>query len=331
MKKFLIPFLKIVIPLALGVLLIWLVYKDLTPEDISDIKSAFKEMNYLYIFLSVFIGLISHMSRAWRWRYPLKEMGYTPQFWNSYHTVMIGYFANMGIPRSGEIMRCGLMAKYENIPFNKLVGTVIAERVADLIILGSCIFFVFLIQLETLTNYAVEIGLADKFSPQKIITYLLILGLLGVVGLLILKRSRNKVAIKVREFLLGIFEGLKTIVTMKDKWLYIAHTLLIWFLYVIMFYVTFFSLSSVENVPFTGVVTAFVMGGIAVTVTNGGIGAYPLAIAGVLALYGVAQSQGYAFGWVVWTGQTIMLVLAGLVSSILLPRMNKKSVESEGF
>jgi len=330
LKKFLIPFLKIVIPLALGVLLIWLVYKDLTPEDISDIKSAFKEMNYLYIFLSVFIGLISHMSRAWRWRYPLKEMGYTPQFWNSYHTVMIGYFANMGIPRSGEIMRCGLMAKYENIPFNKLVGTVIAERVADLIILGSCIFFVFIIQLETLTNYAVEIGLAEKFSPLKLITYLLVLAFLGIVGILILKRSRNKFAIKVREFLLGIYEGLKTILTMKDKWLYIAHTLFIWVLYLAMFYVTFFSLSSVENVPFTGVVTAFVMGGIAVTVTNGGIGAYPLAIAGVLALYGVTQSQGYAFGWVVWTGQTIMLVLAGLVSSILLPRMNKTSVESEG-
>lgn len=330
MKKFLVPFLKIVVPLGLGVFLIWMVYKDLTPEDISDIKLAFKEMNYLFIILSGFIGLLSHASRAWRWRYPLREMGYTTNFWNSYHTIMIGYFANMGIPRSGEIMRCGLMAKYEDIPFNKLVGTVIAERVADLIILVSCIFLVFLIQLETLTNYAVEIGLADKFSPQKIITYLLILGLLGVVGLMILKRSRNKFAIKIREFLLGIYEGLKTIVTMKDKWLYIAHTLLIWFLYVIMFYVTFFSLPSVENVPLTGVVTAFVMGGIAVTVTNGGIGAYPLAIAGVLALYGVTQSQGYAFGWVVWTGQTIMLVLAGLVSSILLPRMNKKSVESAG-
>lgn len=330
MKKFLVPFLKIVIPLGIGVLLIWLVYKDLTPEDIADIKSAFKEMNYFYIILSVLIGLVSHMSRAWRWRYPLKEMGYNPQFWNSYHTVMIGYFANMGIPRSGEIMRCGLMAKYQDIPFNKLVGTVIAERVADLIILVSCIFFVFIIQLETLSNYAVEVGLAEKFSPQKLITYLLVLGLLGIVGLLILKRSNNKFAIKVREFLLGIYEGLKTIVTMKDKWLYIAHTVFIWLLYLAMFYVTFFSLPSVENVPFSGVVTAFVMGGIAVTVTNGGIGAYPLAIAGVLALYGVAQSQGYAFGWVVWTGQTIMLVLAGLVSSILLPRMNKKSVESEG-
>lgn len=330
MKKFLVPFLKIVVPLVLGVFLIWMVYKDLTPEDIADIKSAFKEMNYFYIILSVLIGLISHMSRAWRWRYPLREMGYTPQFWNSYHTVMIGYFANMGIPRSGEIMRCGLMAKYEDIPFNKLVGTVIAERVADLIILISCIFFVFLLQLETLTNYAVEIGLADKFSPIKLLIYVAILGVFGVVGILILKRSRNKFAIKIREFLLGIYEGLKTIVTMKDKWLYIAHTFFIWFLYLVMFYVTFFSLPSVENVPLTGVVTAFVMGGIAVTVTNGGIGAYPLAIAGVLALYGVTQSQGYAFGWVVWTGQTIMLVFAGLVSSILLPRMNKKSVESAG-
>src|SRR5690606_37209407 len=162
---------------------------------------------------------------------------------------------------------------------------------------------------ETITNYAVEIGLAGKFSPLKLITYLLVLAFLGIVGILILNRSRNKFAIKVRECFLGMYEGLKTILTMNDKWLYIAHTLFIWVLYLAMFYVTFFSLSSVENVPFTGVVTAFVMGGIAVTVTNGGIGAYPLAIAGVLALYGVTHSQGYAFGWVVWTGQTIMLIL----------------------
>ena len=128
MKKFLVPFLKITIPLGLGIFLIWMVYKDLTPQNIDDITFAFEHTNYWFIVLSACFGILSHASRAWRWRYPLKELGYTPQFLNSFYTVMIGYFANMGIPRSGEIMRCGLMAKYEEIPFNKLVGTVIAER-----------------------------------------------------------------------------------------------------------------------------------------------------------------------------------------------------------
>ncbi|MCC7332819.1 MAG: flippase-like domain-containing protein [Flavobacteriales bacterium] len=323
MKKFLIASLKIFIPLGLGLFLIWMVYKDLSPTDIEDIKSAFSEMNYGFIVFSSFIGLLSHISRAWRWKYPLNEMGYNSRFWNSFHTIMIGYFANLGIPRSGEIMRCGLMSKYENIPLTKIIGTVIAERVADLVVLCSLIFLVFLLQLETLSKYAVETGLVDKFSPKKIVFILSVFVLFSFLGLLLLRKSNHKIALKIREIIGGIYEGLKTIFTMKERWWYLAHTLLIWALYLLMFYVTFFSLPAVENIPFTGVLTGFVMGGIAVTVTNGGIGAYPLAVSGVLAIYGISQSQGYAFGWVVWTGQTVMLILAGLLSMLILPRINK--------
>lgn len=328
MKKYLVPFLKITLPLGLGIFLIWMVYKDLTPKDIADIKLAFSETNYFYIVLSAFFGLLSHASRAWRWKYPLKELGYQPQFLNGFYTVMIGYFANMGIPRSGEIMRCGLMAKYENIPFNKLVGTVIAERVADLLILVSFIFLVIVLQFEKLSAYLVELGIMDKFSLQKMLIYFGILLIVGVAGLMILRKSNNKIILKIKGFLEGIFEGLKTIVTMKDKWLFIGHTIFIWLMYVVMFYVTFYSLPSIENVPFSGIITAFVIGGISITVTNGGIGAYPLGMASVLALYGVAESTGYAFGWAVWTGQTAMLVLGGLASAILLPRFNKNRVVS---
>lgn len=324
MKKFLVPFLKITIPLGLGVFLIWMVYKDLTPKDIADITTAFKETNYLFIVLSAMVGILSHVSRAWRWRYPLKELGYTPHFLNSFYTVMIGYFANMGIPRSGEIMRCGLMAKYEDIPFNKLVGTVIAERVADLIILVSFILLTVFLQFEKLSSYLVENGIMEKFSLQKLIIFGAVAFFGGVVAYIILKKSNNVIIVKIRNFLQGIFEGLKTIVTMKDKWLFIGHTLFIWLMYFVMFYVTFFSLPSIQNVPLSGIFTAFVIGGISITVTNGGIGAYPLGIASVLLLYGVAESQGYAFGWAVWTGQTLMLVIAGLVSAVLLPRFNKK-------
>lgn len=328
MKKYLVPFLKITVPLGLGVFLIWMVYKDLTPQDISDIKVAFSETNYFYIVLSAMFGLLSHASRAWRWKYPLKELGYTPHFLNSFYTVMIGYFANLGIPRSGEIMRCGLMAKYEDIPFNKLVGTVIAERVADLLILIAFIFLVIFLQFEKLSAYFIEMGIMEKFSLQKMLVYLGVLAVGGIIGIIILKKSKNSIVLKIGGFLQGIFDGLKTIFTMKDKWLFIGHTLFIWLMYFVMFYITFYSLPSIENVPLSGIFTAFVIGGISITVTNGGIGAYPLGMASVLALYGIAESTGYAFGWAVWTGQTIMLVLAGLVSAVLLPRFNKRRVMS---
>jgi len=141
------------VPLGLGIFLIWLVFKDLTDKDLADIKNSFEKINYFYLFLSVVFGVLSHVSRAWRWRYPLEQLGYYPKFSNCFFTVMIGYFANLGIPRSGEVMRCGILSKYENIPFNKLVGTVIAERVADLIILVSFIISVLFIQFDTLENY----------------------------------------------------------------------------------------------------------------------------------------------------------------------------------
>ena len=139
MKKIIISALKLFVPLGLGIFLIWLAYNKLEPEEIERAKEAIYEMNYFYLFLSVFLGIVSHASRAWRWKYPLEALGYQPKFWNSFFTVMIGYFANLGIPRSGEVLRCGLMAKYENMSFNKLVGTVIAERVADFILLLTSI------------------------------------------------------------------------------------------------------------------------------------------------------------------------------------------------
>lgn len=324
MKKGIIAALKIFVPLGLGVFLIWLVFKDLTDADIADIKKSFQETNYFYLFLSVLFGIFSHMSRAWRWKYPLKKLGYQPSFKNSFYTVMVGYFANLGIPRSGEVMRCGLLAKSEDIPFNKLVGTVIAERVADLLILVLFIVSVVFIQFETLENYLIELGLLDKFSLSK----LLILGVVGIVMALvvyiILKKSNNAIILKIREFLKGIYDGLKTIITMKDKWYFIFHTFFIWFMYFMMFYITFFSLSDIQNVPIGGILTAFVIGGISIAATNGGIGAYPLGIASVLALYGVAENTGYAFGWAVWTAQTLMIVVLGLASLILVSRTQKK-------
>lgn len=326
MKNILISILKVAIPLGLGIFLILMVVKNLTPQNISDIKKSFSEINYYFLFLSVVFGIFSHISRAWRWKYPLNHLGYQPKLYNSFFTIMIGYFANMGIPRSGEILRCGILSKYENIPFTKLVGTVIAERVADLIILLLFIASVFFIQFEMLKNYFIEVGLFDKFSPTKLI----ILGTLFLacmVGFyLILLKSSNTFVLKIRQFLLGIKEGLQSILTMPKRGWFLFHTFFIWAMYFLMFYITFFSLNDVQEVPMAGVLTAFVLGGISIAATNGGIGAYPLAISSVLLLYGVEETTGYAFGWAIWTAQTAMIIVLGLISLIIIPKINKNSV-----
>jgi uncharacterized protein (TIRG00374 family) len=320
LKKGLIAVLKIVVPLGLGVFLIWLAYNQLDAEQIETAKSAIYEMKYFYLFLSVFLGILSHASRAWRWKYPLEALGYKPKFWNSFFTVMIGYFANLGIPRSGEVLRCGVMAKYENMPFNKLVGTVIAERVADFILLIASVLLALYLQADVILGLLSE-G-ENKFTPTKI-AILLGLIVLFVIGLIILKKSNNSFLLKIKGFIGGILEGVKTIFTMEKKWLFIGHTLFIWVMYYFMFQVTFYALPELGNVPFSGIFTAFIAGGLGIALTNGGIGAYPAAVSLVLAIYGLGD-VGYGFGWAVWVAQSGMIISLGLISFILIPRFNRK-------
>ena len=303
-----------------------MVYKDLTPENISDINKSFHEINYVFLLLSVLFGIFSHLSRAWRWKYPLNHLGYKPKIYNSFFTTMIGYFANMGIPRSGEILRCGVMSKYENIPFTKLVGTVIAERVADLIILFLCIATVFFIQFDLLKNYFIELGLLDKFSPIKLLIIGITFLILIFIFYLIITKSNRSIFTKIRLFLSGIKEGIQSILMMPNRGWFLFHTIFIWLMYFLMFYITFFSLKDIQSVPMGGVFTAFVLGGVSIAATNGGIGAYPLAISSVLLLYGVEETTGYAFGWAIWTAQTIMIIVLGLVSLILVSKLNQSSV-----
>lgn len=276
-------------------------------------------MDYFYLLISISLGVLSHMSRAWRWKYPLEALGYKPRFWNSFFTVMIGYFANLGIPRSGEVLRCGVMSKYENIPFNKLVGTVIAERVADFVFLIASIFLALFLQTDKILEL-VNQG-ENKFTTKNLII-LVAFFLMSIVGLIILWKSKNKFIIKIRDFVSGIFEGIKTIFTMKKRWLYIGHTFFIWILYYFMFRVAFLGLPELSEVPFAGIFPAFIAGGIGIAVTNGGIGAYPLAVSSVLAIYGLRE-VGLGFGWAVWVAQSAMLIGLGLISFILIPRFNK--------
>lgn len=328
MKKNLISIVKIILPLGLGLFLIWLVFKDLSAVDIAEIKASFNEINYSFLILSVIFGVISHLSRAWRWKYPLNHLGYQPKLYNSFFSTMIGYLANMGIPRSGELLRCGVMSKYENIPFNKLVGTVIAERMADLLVLCGFIAMVFFLQIDLLTGYLKEIG----FFKQISFTKMFILGasffVVVIVSYLVLKRSKYSFFEKLRKFLSGIKQGLIAILTMPNRGKFILHTIFIWAMYFLMFYITIFSLPEVEILPISGIVTAFVLGGISIAATNGGIGAYPLAISSVLMLYGVDHNVGYAFGWATWIAQTAMIVIVGLISLVLVPKLNEKTNEA---
>lgn len=326
MKKVLGNILKVGLPLAFGIYVIYYQYNQLEPEQVETIKKSFREANYFWVFLSLFFGTLSHVSRAYRWRYTLSPLGIQVKFLNSFLAVMIGYVANIVFPRLGEVSRCAVVAKYENQPFEKLFGTVVAERVADMIILLSIIVVVLFLQMDILKDTLADM-LSSAGDPTMLIKKLTVAGVVGVLilvgGLVLLKISSHPFILKVKSFAKGLIDGVLSILKMKKKWSFIGHTAFIWIMYMTMFYVPFFALPETATVPLAGVLAAFVMGGLSIVFVQGGIGIYPLFVALVLSLYGVSETSGLTLGWIIWTAQTAMLIGWGAVSLIAMPLYNR--------
>ncbi|MFY7937958.1 MAG: lysylphosphatidylglycerol synthase transmembrane domain-containing protein [Flavobacterium sp.] len=310
---------SVFIPLLLGFGLIYYQYTSLSVEELNKIKFCFQKANYFYIFLSLIISLFGYWARAYRWKYSLQHLGYQTNFKNDFMSVCVSYFMNLTIPRSGEITRAALLKKYENVPFDKGFGTIVAERIVDLILFLLFVGLAFVLQFEKLYHF-----IKEKIAFEKII-FLGIIGLfLGIVFLLIWIYAEWKIIKKIKNKFSGLIEGMLSIVMMKDKWKYIFLSFLIWFSYLLMFYIPIYALPETENIGFNIVIMGFIFGSLAVGFTNGGLGAYPLAIAMIFSLYGISNEIGTAFGWLAWTSQTILTIILGLLSYVFLPLYNKK-------
>jgi hypothetical protein len=312
-------FLSLSIPLFIGLGIIYYQYTTLTQEELEKIKFSFVKADYFYIFLSLFIALFGYWSRAYRWKFALQHLGYKTQFRNDLMTVCVSYLVNLTIPRSGEISRAALLKKYEDVPFDKGFGTIVAERIVDLLIFLLFVVIAFFLQFDKLYQFLIE-----KLPLEKII-YLLIGGIIVfIIFILVWIYAEWKIIQKLKEKLSGLIEGMTSILKMKDKWNYIFHSFFIWFSYLMMFYVTIFALPETSEISFDVVIMGFIFGSLAVGFTNGGLGAYPLAIALIYSLYGISNDVGVAFGWLVWTSQTLLTIFLGLLSYLLLPILNKK-------
>ena len=319
MKASIRKFLSLTIPLLIGLGIIYYQYTTLSPDELEKIKISFIKANYFYIYLSLFIALFGFWSRAYRWKFALNHLGYQTKFHNDLLTVCVSYFVNLTIPRSGEITRAALLKKYENIPFDKGFGTIVAERIVDLMIFFLFVIVAFLLQFEKLYQFLIE-----KLPVEKIL-YLLAGGIIiFILFILVLIYAEWKIIQKLKNKLSGLIEGMTSILKMKDKWNYIFHSFFIWFSYLIMFYVAIFALPETSNISFDVVIMGFIFGSLAVGFTNGGLGAYPLAIAMIYSLYGIPNEVGVAFGWIAWVSQTILTIFLGLLSYLLLPILNKK-------
>lgn len=319
MNRSLARFLKITIPLGLGIFLIWYIYQSFTPEQLAETKRYFSEADYLFVFLAVIINILSHLARAYRWNYILEPMGYHPRLANNFMAISVAYLLNLLIPRSGEVSRAVILDRYEKVPFQKGFGTIISERVVDLFFLLFFTSLALIVEFNTLYDYIIQ------SIPSTLFHKLLILGIMGALGILgYILISRSKMNNRIKTFLLGLKEGVFSIIKMKRKGAFIFYSVLIWVLYVLGFYATMLALPQTAVVPFGIVIVAFVTGSFTLTLTNSGFGSYPFAMAGILSIFGIAKTAGVAFGWIVWISSTASNVLIGVLSLILLPWYNKK-------
>ena len=318
MKKQLSKWLSILLPIALGVYLTIYTYHKFSPQQLLEIKGYFQEADYKYIVLALLIAIIGNMSRAFRWKYSLDHLGYPTTFATNYMAINICYLLNLTVPKSGEISRAVILKKYNNIPFDKGFGTIVAERIVDLMVLLVFIFTAFILQFSVVKSF-----ILDKIPVEKAWIAGLIVTVGGLAIVALFRFSKSKWIEKIKLKLAGLREGISTLLYMKNKGWYALHTLFIWSSYVLMFYVTLFALPQTSSITFGAVVTAFVVGSIAIAFTNSGFGSYPFMIAKILALYGISETAGSAFGWIVWSSQMFLVVLLGLLSFLFLPLVNR--------
>ncbi|MGB1270189.1 MAG: lysylphosphatidylglycerol synthase transmembrane domain-containing protein [Flavobacteriaceae bacterium] len=322
-KKTFIKALKIIIPILFGVFLIWLTYNKTTPLERADVIKYIKNADYFWVLISIILGVSSHASRAYRWKFTLEPLGYTPKFLNSFMAVMIAYFANLGIPRSGEILRATTLTTYENIPFEKAFGTIVAERIADLLMSMLFIFIALTMQYDMIMEV---ITLIIDLIYQKLVTNPKLISLSFLIALIILfiiYKGSQKIKTKIKTFAIGLKDGILSIVTMKKKWAFIGHTFFIWTMYFLMFYVIFFSIPETTNTPISTALVSFVTGSFTMAATNGGLGSFPLVIQETLNLFNISNQSGLAIGWILWSAQTILNIVAGVISFFLLPIYNR--------
>ena len=278
-----------------------------------------KEANYFWIGISLVMGFLSHLSRAIRWNYLLEPLGYKPKPLNNLMAVSIGYFANLGIQRSGEVLRATTIASYENIPFQKAFGTVVAERIIDFIMLLLIIGVALILQTDSILEI-----LKDKDVDYRVILAGIAAMLLGIfVFIRFIKNNKHPFVLRIKTFINGLLEGATSIFKMKKKWPFILHTFLIWSLYIAMFWIIKFSIAESVSLGLGVVLVAFIAGAFAMSASNGGIGWFPIAVTSVYLAFGISETYGKAFGWIMWISQTLLVVLLGVLSFLFLPIYNR--------
>jgi len=322
--------IKFFLFLGISACLFWFVYRDQNWEDLSAILK--EEVDYTWIAVACLLGIASHVSRALRWQLLTSSMGYKIRFWNSFMGVMIGYFANLAIPRMGEFTRCGVVNKYEQVPFSKLLGTVVTERVIDMIILLLLTLLVVITQFRQIMIFLRENeAIGEKVTRlfHSVWIWAVLAGLFLFIGGMWLLLRKTHVWDRIRRFLAGLKEGLLTVRKVKHKGWFIAHSLFIWLMYFLMFYVCFFCFEFTSHLGVWVALTVFVLSSYGmVAPVQGGIGAWHFMVIAALMVYlphlPYFESMSKTFALLTHGTMTLLYVVVGIVCLLWLPLYNRR-------
>ncbi len=332
MNKKILSALKYIFFLGIGVFLMWWQLSKMTALERIQFHDSLQNANYLVLIPIVIMALLSHLSRAVRWKILIEPMGYNPSTPNAFYATLCGYFANTFIPRAGEVLRCTLLGRYEKIPVTKLIGTILVERFFDLFCYLIIILFSILIQLKTVSNFVKkkisEISYNENVIPlwAKLIALLVVIYMIAQLAKWLFKRHANhRHIIRLKGIHIGLKEGFSSIKHLKKRNSFILHTIFIWAMYLLQIYVGFNALSSTEGLGIQAAFSVLSLATLAMIVAPGGIGAFPVAVQQVLLIYKI---DNISFGWLMWGATTGIIIVAGFISFGLLIYNNRKKNEA---
>jgi len=313
--------------------LLWLVFRKI---DIRDVGAEIREANYLWLLVSIILGVFSHIARAMRWNIMIRALGYKTATSTTFMAVMVGYLANMAFPRLGEVTRCGVLSKKNGVPFNSLIGTVISERIFDAFVLFLIIIAVIFLQMNLLSDFVDKYiisyftGIANRDNLFMAIGVIFVVVVLPLVMFKIFfKRIQNfHIYIRIRDFLKGLLDGVKTILKMEHKWSFLGLTLVIWGLYTLMTFTAFFALEATSGLGIKEAITVMALGSLGmVAPVPGGIGAYQFVVKAILTeIYLVASEPAVSYSIILWSAQSMMIIVLGAVSYYIIVFKKSKKV-----
>lgn len=313
--------------LLLGVLFLWLVFRNLDGKQIIE---QIIHADYLWIILCMFAGILSHIFRAARWNILINSMGHKTRISTTFYAVMTGYLANTAVPRLGEVTRCGVLSKKMNVSFTELLGTVIAERIFDMLVMILIIIGVIVFQLNLVGAFVDKYvfnplfaNFESNLAPIGIVLAILVGSVLGLIILWRMFREKLKnhaLYQKLSSFGKGLVLGIKTIKRTRNKGLFLFYTIMIWGMYTLMIYLPFYSLGATSHLDFGDALTVMSIGSLGIVApVPGGIGTYHFIVKAILfELYGVDQASAASFATITHAAQTIMIIVVGGLSFLML-------------